>query len=94
MALCYVVCAPGFLPLAQKEFFSGLVFGLVGLSGPFVALVSGPGVGAGRRASSQLPTPIPFLLGLYKSGRPPGKNHTQNDLKQKIKVMIGVRAKI
>ena len=63
---------------------------LVGLSGPFVALVSGPGGGAGRQASSQLPTPIPFLLGLYKSGRPLGKNHTQNDSKQKIKVMIGV----
>ena len=63
---------------------------LVGLSGPFVALVSGPGGGAGRQASSQLPTPSPFLLGLYKSGRPLEKNHTQTDLKQQIKVIIGV----
>ena len=52
---------------------------LVGLSGPFVALVSGPGGGAGRQASSQLPTPSPFLLGLYNSGRPLEKK-SQSDL--------------
>ena len=67
--------------------FSGLVFVLVGPSGPFVALVSGTGGGgAGRQASSQLPTPSPFLLGLYKSGRPLEKNHNQNDSKQKSKL--------
>ena len=57
----------------SEGLFSELLFRLVGLSGPFVALLSGTGGGAGRRASSQLPTPIPFLLGLYKSGRPLGK---------------------
>ena len=71
---------------------SGAVFvsRLVDLSGPFVVIVSGPPGGEARQASSRLPTLIPFLLGLYKSGRPLEKNHNLTYSKQKVKVMIGV----
>ena len=54
----------------------------VGLSGPSVVLVNGTGGGA-RQASFQLPTPIPFFLGLYKSGRPLEKKSQSDCIKTK-----------